>query len=112
MGRSGEISQAMVFGLIAMTIALVAIVVMVERAQRRIVIQYPKGMSVGVRSLSMKNTYFPLKINPTGVMPPIFASALLMLPLTLLQFWQILKTVLTVGLKRLWFGWGVVISCI
>ena len=86
LGRAGEISQAMVFGLIAMTIALVAIVVMVERAQRRIVIQYPKGMSVGVRSLSMKNTYFPLKINPTGVMPPIFASALLMLPLTLLQF--------------------------
>ena len=86
LGRAGELSQLMVFSLLVMTVVLIAIVVMVERAQRRIVIQYPKGMSVGVRSLSMKNSYFPLKINPTGVMPPIFASALLMLPLTLLQF--------------------------
>lgn len=86
LGREGELSQVAVLGLFIMTILLIAVVVMVERAQRRIVIQYPKGMAVGVRSLSMKNTYFPLKINPTGVMPPIFASALLMLPLTLLQF--------------------------
>ena len=86
LGRAGELSQAMVLGLVVMTIALIYIVVMVERAQRRIVIQYPKGMTMGGRSLSMKNSYFPLKINPTGVMPPIFASALLMLPLTLLQF--------------------------
>lgn len=86
LGRAGELSQVTVLSLVAMTIALVYIIVMVERAQRRIVIQYPKGMAMGNRALSMKNSYFPLKINPTGVMPPIFASALLMLPLTLLQF--------------------------
>ncbi len=85
LGRAGELSNAVVLALLAMTVALIYIVVMVERAQRRIVIQYPKGMTGG-RALSMKNSYFPLKINPTGVMPPIFASALLMLPLTLLQF--------------------------
>ena len=69
-----------------MTIALIYVVVLFERAQRRIVIQYPKGMSAGGRAMAMKNSYFPLKINPTGVMPPIFASALLMLPLTAVNF--------------------------
>ena len=86
MGRGGELSNATVLALLAMTVALIYIVVFVERAQRRIVIQYPKGMAAGGRAMAMKNSYFPLKINPTGVMPPIFASALLMLPLTLLQF--------------------------
>ena len=85
LGRSGELSQAVVLGLLAMTFALIWIVVFVERAQRRIVIQYPKGMMTN-RMLNTKNSYFPLKINPTGVMPPIFASALLMLPLTLIKF--------------------------
>lgn len=85
LGRSGELSQATIFSLLAMTFALIWIVVFVERAQRRIVIQYPKGM-MSNRLLNTKNSYFPLKINPTGVMPPIFASALLMLPLTLIKF--------------------------
>ena len=85
MGRAGELSQPMMLALIAMTFALIWIVVFVERAQRRIVIQYPKGMMAN-RMLNTKNSYFPLKINPTGVMPPIFASALLMLPLTLVNF--------------------------
>lgn len=86
LGRAGELSQLTVFGLFLMTIALIYVVVLFERAQRRIVIQYPKGMSAGGRSMAMKNSYFPLKINPTGVMPPIFASALLMLPLTAVNF--------------------------
>ncbi len=85
LGRAGEISQVVVLGLLAMTFALIYIVVFVERAQRRIVIQYPKGMMAN-RAINTKNSYFPLKINPTGVMPPIFASALLMLPLTLIKF--------------------------
>ena len=86
LGRAGELSQLTVFGLFLMTIALIYVVVLFERAQRRIVIQYPKGMSAGGRAMAMKNSYFPLKINPTGVMPPIFASALLMLPLTAVNF--------------------------
>jgi preprotein translocase subunit SecY len=69
-----------------MVFVLVYIVVFVERAQRRIVVQYPKGMAVGGRAMAMKNSYFPLKVNSSGVMPPILASSLLMLPLTILQF--------------------------
>ena len=85
LGRVGQLSNVMLLTILVMVVALIYIVVFVERAQRRIVIQYPKGQ-MGGRILSAKNSYFPLKINPTGVMPPIFASALLMLPLTVLQF--------------------------
>ena len=86
LGRAGELSQMTVFVLLVMTIVFFVVVVMVERAQRRIVIQYPKGMSVGVRSLSMKNSYFPLKINIGGIMPPFVSAILLMMPLLLLQY--------------------------
>ncbi len=85
LGRVGQLSNVMLLTILVMVVALIYIVVFVERAQRRIIIQYPKGQ-IGGRILSAKNSYFPLKINPTGVMPPIFASALLMLPLTVLQF--------------------------
>ena len=85
LGRVGQLSNVMLLTILVMVVALIYIVVFVERAQRRIIIQYPKGQ-MGGRVLSAKNSYFPLKINPTGVMPPIFASALLMLPLTVLQF--------------------------
>lgn len=85
LSRVGQLSEVMLLVILAMIVAVIYIVVLVERAQRRIVIQYPKGQ-MGGRILSAKNSYFPLKINPTGVMPPIFASALLMLPLTVLQF--------------------------
>lgn len=83
--REGSMSSATLLIVCALIFALIYVVVFVERAQRRIVVQYPKGQ-MGTRSLSSKNSYFPLKINPTGVMPPIFASALLMLPLALMQF--------------------------
>lgn len=85
MGRDGDLSQGSILLLVVMTFVLMWLVVFVERAQRRIVIQYPKGMMAN-RLLNTKNSYFPLKINPTGVMPPIFASALLMLVLTLISF--------------------------
>ena len=93
-GLPSAVAQTLDFGkthqLTVLLIALLAfviiwIIVAVERAQRRIVIQYPKGM-MGGRPLSAKNTYFPMKVNPAGVMPPIFASALIAVVLTLVKF--------------------------
>ncbi len=79
--RVGQISPFILLLLVLMAIALIFIVVMVERAQRRIVIQYPKRQ-MGGRMYSGESSHLPLKINPTGVIPPIFASSLLLLPMT------------------------------
>jgi preprotein translocase subunit SecY len=67
--------------LVAMALALIYVIVFVERAQRRIVIQYPKRQ-MGMRMTAADSSHLPLKINPTGVIPPIFASSLLLLPIT------------------------------
>jgi len=85
LSRVGQLSPALVVGILGLIVALIFIVVMMEQAQRRIVMQYPKGQQ-GTRLILGNTSYFPLKINPTGVMPPIFASALMMLPITVLQF--------------------------
>mgnify|MGYP000226996074 CR=1 FL=1 len=74
-----------IVALLLMVIAVIALIVFVERAQRRVLIQYPKrqqanGMSQGEQS------HMPLKLNTAGVIPPIFASSLLLLPMTLAQF--------------------------
>lgn len=74
-----------IIALIAMVVAVIALIVFMERAQRRILIQYPKrqqanGMAQGEQS------HMPLKLNTAGVIPPIFASSLLMLPATFAQF--------------------------
>ncbi len=82
--RTGTLSSLAVIALIAMVLAVIYIIVFVERAQRRIVIHYPKGqMMMGGRVGSL--SHLPLKINPTGVMPPIFASALLAIPVSIVQ---------------------------
>ena len=84
-GRSGAISTFLVVGLVVMVVVLVLFICFMERAQRRLLIQYPKratqrGMMQADRS------HLPLKVNTAGVIPPIFASALLLLPLTISQF--------------------------
>ena len=84
-GRSGSINPAIIVGLVAMVVVLVLLICFVERAQRRLLIQYPKranqrGMMQADRS------HLPLKLNTAGVIPPIFASSLLLLPLTISQF--------------------------
>ncbi|MBP5343677.1 MAG: preprotein translocase subunit SecY [Alphaproteobacteria bacterium] len=84
-GRAGALSTFVVLGVMALVIAVVAIVVCVERAQRRIIIQYPKRQ-MGGRLMQGVSSHLPLKINPTGVMPPIFASALLALPVGIAQY--------------------------
>lgn len=82
--RVGQLSPFVLLVVLFMAIALVYIVVLVERAQRRILIQYPKRQ-MGGRMFGGESSHLPLKINPTGVIPPIFASSLLLLPMTVLN---------------------------
>ncbi len=82
--RTGSMNGFLVFGFIAMFVGLTLLICYVERGQRRVLIQYPKratqrGMMQADRS------HLPLKLNTAGVIPPIFASSLLMLPLTITQ---------------------------
>ena len=85
LGRVGSMSMTVIVGLLIMALALVYVIVFVERAQRKIVIQYPKRQ-IGLRMSSAETSHLPLKINPTGVIPPIFASSLLLLPMTIANF--------------------------
>ncbi|HVY04151.1 MAG TPA: preprotein translocase subunit SecY [Caulobacterales bacterium] len=72
-------------GLLVLAVAVVAFIVFIERSQRRLVVQYPKRQ-VGNRMFMGENSFLPLKINTAGVIPPIFASSLLMLPTTVAGF--------------------------
>jgi preprotein translocase subunit SecY len=70
---------------VAMAVAVIAFIVFMERAQRRLLIQYPKRQ-VGNRMFEGQSSHLPLKLNTSGVIPPIFASSLLLLPATFLSF--------------------------
>ncbi|MGQ5701096.1 preprotein translocase subunit SecY [Sandaracinobacteroides sp. A072] len=84
-GRTGAISIGFIITILALALAVVAFICLMERAQRRIPIQYPKRQ-VGSRMFQGDSSHLPLKINTSGVIPPIFASSLLLLPLTIAQF--------------------------
>ena len=75
----------MIVGLFVMAIATIAFIVFMERAQRRLLIQYPKRQ-VGNRMFQGESSHLPLKLNTAGVIPPIFASSLLLLPITVANF--------------------------
>ncbi len=81
LGRVGSMSMGVMLLLLAMVLGLIYVIVLVERAQRKITIQYPKRQAMGMGA-SSESSHLPLKINPTGVIPPIFASSLLLLPIT------------------------------
>ena len=81
LGRVGSMSMGVMLLLLAMVLGLIYVIVWVERAQRKITIQYPKRQAMGMGA-SSESSHLPLKINPTGVIPPIFASSLLLLPIT------------------------------
>jgi preprotein translocase subunit SecY len=85
LARAGSISTPLLFGLIILMLSVVAAVVFIERAQRRLLIQYPKRQ-VGNRMTQGESSHLPLKLNSAGVIPPIFASSLLLLPITAAQF--------------------------
>ena len=84
-GRSGAISPAVIVGVIVMVIATIAFVVFMERALRKIIIQYPRRQ-VGMKVMEGQNSHLPVKVNPAGVIPAIFASSLLLLPTTIATF--------------------------
>jgi len=83
LGRTGALSAGFIIGLVLMVVAVIFLIVFVERAQRRIIVQYPKRQQGG-RMTGGENTHLPLKINTAGVIPPIFAGSILGLPVTIL----------------------------
>ncbi|MCA3246627.1 MAG: preprotein translocase subunit SecY [Azospirillum sp.] len=87
MGRTGALSTFIILVLLAMSVLVVMAIVYVERAQRRILVQYPKRQ-VGNKMFGGESSHLPLKLNTSGVIPPIFASSLLLLPLTFANFNQ------------------------
>ncbi len=85
LGRQGAIGTGIILTIIILAIVVIAFIVFVERAQRRLLIQYPKRQ-VGNRMTQGESSHLPLKLNTAGVIPPIFASSLLLLPATLAGF--------------------------
>jgi preprotein translocase subunit SecY len=82
--RTGSVSALTVVAIIVLTIALVLFICFMERAQRRVLIQYPKRQTA--RGMQQERSHLPIKLNTAGVIPPIFASSLLLMPLTVLQW--------------------------
>ncbi len=85
LGRQGALSTPLIIALLAMSIVVIAFIVFMERAQRRLLVQYPKRQ-MGNRMFQGDSSHLPLKLNTAGVIPPIFASSLLLLPITVASF--------------------------
>ena len=85
LGRHGALSTGLILALLVMAIVVIAFIVFMERAQRRLLIQYPRRQ-VGDRRFEGQSSHLPLKLNTSGVIPPIFASSLLLLPTTVANF--------------------------
>ncbi|MDE8346689.1 MAG: preprotein translocase subunit SecY, partial [Acidocella sp.] len=85
LGSTGALSTFFIIGFFVVSFLVIGFVVFMERAQRRILVQYPKRQ-VGQKMFGGDATYMPLKINTAGVIPPIFASSLLLIPATLVGF--------------------------
>jgi preprotein translocase subunit SecY len=85
LGRQGALSTGLILFLAAMVVAVIMAIVFVERAQRRLIVQYPKRQ-VGNKMYGGDSSHLPLKLNTSGVIPPIFASSLLLLPVTVANF--------------------------
>ena len=86
MTRTGALPVFLLFALLLLMLFVVAAIVFIERAQRRLLIQYPKRQ-MGNRMSQGESSHLPLKLNSSGVIPPIFASSLLLLPVTAAQFY-------------------------
>ena len=85
LGRTGALPTIVIIGFLLLAAIVIMVIVFVERAQRRIVVQYPKRQ-VGNKMFGGESSHLPLKLNTSGVIPPIFASSLLLLPLTVANF--------------------------
>ena len=85
LGREGALSTMLIISVVVMAVVVTGFIVFMERAQRRLLIQYPKRQ-VGNRMFEGQSSHLPLKLNTSGVIPPIFASSLLLLPTTVANF--------------------------
>lgn len=85
LGRTGALSAIFIVAILIGVVAVISFIVFMERAQRRLIVQYPKRQ-VGNRMFGGESSHLPLKLNTAGVIPPIFASSLLLLPATVLGF--------------------------
>ena len=83
-GRTGAMDPLLVFGIVIIAVALILFICFMERAQRRVLIQYPKRQTAR-GTIQQDRSHLPMKINIAGVIPPIFASSLLLMPLTVIQ---------------------------
>ena len=84
LGRTGALSTLLIIALLVGSVLVIAFIVYVERAQRRLTVQYPQRQ--GSKMSGGDSSHLPLKINTSGVIPPIFASSVLLLPLTITSF--------------------------
>ena len=100
LGRQGALSTPVILIVIVMAVAVIAFIVFMERAQRRLLIQYPKRQ-VGNQMFEGQSSHLPLKLNTSGVIPPIFASSLLLLPTTVAN----LNTTGSGGSQSEWLLW-------
>jgi preprotein translocase subunit SecY len=85
LGRQGALSTPLILIILVMAVAVIAFIVFMERSQRRLLIQYPKRQ-VGNQMFEGQSSHLPLKLNTAGVIPPIFASSLLLVPVTVAGF--------------------------
>jgi preprotein translocase subunit SecY len=85
LGRTGAMSTGLILFLLVMAVVVITFIVFMERAQRRLLVQYPKRQ-MGNRMFGGESSHLPLKLNPAGVIPPIFASSLLLMPTTVVAF--------------------------
>ncbi len=85
LSRTGAISPILIIALLLMTVGVIFFIIFMERAQRRIIVQYPKRQQ-GNKMSGGEASHLPLKLNTAGVIPPIFASSILLMPITIIGF--------------------------
>ena len=85
MGRTGALPTIAIIGILILAVIVITAIVFVERSQRRIVVQYPKRQQ-GNKMFGGESSHLPLKLNTSGVIPPIFASSMLLLPFSIISF--------------------------
>ena len=85
LGRTGALSSLLIIALIIMSVGVIFFIIFMERAQRRLIVQYPKRQQ-GNKMSGGESSHLPLKLNTAGVIPPIFASSILLMPITIIGF--------------------------
>jgi len=105
LGRTGTLSPVFIVLFLLISVLVVAFIVFIERAQRRILVQYPKRQQ-GNRMSGGEASHLPLKLNTSGVIPPIFASSLLLIPVTIAGFVSTNQDMGWLGTITAYFGHG------